>query len=94
MKHKTPCICETCEKAKYWTACEGCEKGHASFWKVVVESHEWKLWRQEIRNRAKYHIKRKSKLFTGVWDVDECEGCGWISPEHWVDFLKFIKRLR
>ena len=93
MKHKTPCICETCEKAQYWTACEGCEKGHASFWKVVVESHEWKLWEKEVSRRENEHRKKQSKIWSGVWDVDECRGSGYISQKHFQDFLKFCKSL-
>ena len=28
----------------YCSPCAGCPDGHASFWKSIIESEEWKAW--------------------------------------------------
>lgn len=28
----------------YNSPCSGCPEGHASFWKTIIESPEWKAW--------------------------------------------------
>ena len=63
-----------------------------SFWKTVITSPQWGLWEEEVSRRLKQHNVNESKVYTGVWDVDECRECGWISPEHFQDFLVFLKR--
>ena len=63
---------------KYEHACGGCKDPHASFWKTVTESEEWEAW-------YKYNHGENLKF-----DVDECQTCGWISPEHWKAFISFI----
>ena len=30
----------------YNTPCSGCPEGHASFWKTIIESPEWKMWQK------------------------------------------------
>lgn len=90
--HKKPCNCDVCEKARYWQPCMGCKDGHFSFWATITRSPEWKLWEEEISRRINKHNKKKSRIYTGVWDIDECQECGWISKEHWADFVKFIKK--
>jgi len=35
----------------------------------------------------------QKKPLKGVYDVWECNDCGWISPEHMAEFLKFVKTL-
>lgn len=53
-----------------------CSDGnHSSFWKSVVESKQWRAWREPACKRG--------------WDWDECSECGWISAEHFQAFLKF-----
>lgn len=51
--------------------CAGCEGGHDSFWKSVVESPQWRAWEDSDPD----------------WDVDECRGCGHISAEHFQAFM-------
>lgn len=92
MKPHKPCNCEVCEKARYSIPCS--DGSHSSFWKVVVESKEWELWEKEVSRRMNRHNKNHSKIYKGVWDVDECRECGWISPEHFRDFLKFVKKIK
>lgn len=54
-----------------------CSDGlHNSFWATVIQSEAWDKWYKENMRK--------------MWfDVDECMGCGWISPEHFQEFLKF-----
>lgn len=54
--------------------CAGCEGGHDTFWKTVIESPQWERWRSVNSN----------------FDVDECEGCGHISQDHFQAFIKSI----
>lgn len=64
-----------------------CSDGfHNSFWATVIESPQWDLWEKEVYRR--FHTESKE----GVWDVDECRECNWISPEHFQDFLKFLNK--
>lgn len=53
--------------------CPGCQKGHDTFWKSVIESPQWVEWEKA----------------TAEWDTAECAGCGHISAEHFQAFLKF-----
>lgn len=66
-------------KNYYNAPCKGCPEGHASFWKTVIESDEWKLWQKE-----------QSKNPTR--DMPECEELGIISADHWKEFVQFIKK--
>lgn len=69
-----------------------CSDGnHNSFWKTVVESSEWKLWEKEVHHRFHEHTIANSKVYTGCFDVDECRECGFISPEHFISFMEWIK---
>ena len=54
--------------------CSGCEGGHDTFWKSVVESPQWKAW----------------EASGPEWDVDECRACGHISQAHFQAFMGFI----
>ena len=62
-----------------------------TFYKTVIHSPQWKEWCKEVRRRMDYHNKRNSKVYKGCWDIDECVELGIISPEHFQDFIKFIK---
>ena len=75
MEH--PCYCEICMADRYLQTCEGCEGGHSSFWKTVIESPQWTLWRKE-------QYRHPSR------DMSEVEECGIISPEHFQEFLDFV----
>ena len=63
------------EKSHWEYQCGGCKKPHNSFWKTIVLSDEWQQWEDS-------HPK---------FDVDECREAGWISPEHWKAFVKFLR---
>lgn len=66
-----------------------CSDGsHPSFWKTVVTSPQWKRWEIEVSRR----LSTASAL--PVFDVDECQECNWLSPEHFQEFLKFCKANR
>lgn len=59
----------------------GCSDGiHNSWWKSIMATEEWKLW---------YKHASENMLF----DVDECEACGWMSEEHAREFMKFVRNL-
>ena len=75
---------EKAQEMRWWEECDGCEGGHNSFWKTIVESDEWKEWKKEQAKR--FHTEEKE----GCFDIDECTECGWISKEHWKEFIKFI----
>ncbi|MCK6462865.1 MAG: hypothetical protein L6Q29_03565 [Candidatus Pacebacteria bacterium] len=62
----------------YWQPCGGCEDGHSSFWRSVIESEEWRKWKESQMTKPK-------------WDFAECEGLGIMSKKHWKEFVKFIK---
>ena len=63
---------------------------HLSFWGAIVQTPEWSAWEKEIARRMSNHNKKKSKTYTGCWDVAACRECGWLSVEHAKDFLKFV----
>lgn len=71
-----PCHCDICLEDRYCSPCAGCPDGHPSFWKTIVESAEWKAWRQQNPPQ---------------WDFDECEVLGAFSPAHFAAFLAWIK---
>ena len=69
--------------------------------KTFFTSNQWHNWYAEMDERWKRHNKKYEKLstkqkakyrFTGVWDVDEAQECGWMSPEHFADFMKFFTK--
>ena len=63
-------------KEYYCQPCSACG-GHNSFWKTIIESREWQLWKEDQDNK---------------WDFAECEELGIISTKHWEEFLKFITK--
>ena len=66
-----------------------CSDGsHPTFWKTVVESPQWLAWENEVARR--FHVMVTENVdVLGVFDVDECRECGYISPKHFQDFLRF-----
>ena len=76
---------EIIEKERFWSPCSGCEEGHPSFWKTVIESPQWKQWQREQHRRLD-----EGKIKDGVYDMSEVEECGWISQKHFQDFINFI----
>ena len=77
------CQCETCEKARWIQPCS--DGGHPTFWNTVKSSPQWGAWYQEQMRRF------RTKTTKGVFDIDESQECGIISPEHFQEFIKFIK---
>lgn len=61
---------------RYWEPCDGCKDGHPSIWKTLVESPQWKAW---------YDHASKNMLY----DVDESQELGVMSPKHFQDFMRF-----
>jgi hypothetical protein len=59
----------------YNSPCSGCKGGHSSFWKTIVESEEWKLW----------------KATNPMYDFAECEELGIMGKEHFKAFIDFIR---
>ena len=73
----------------YWSPCKGCLEGHSSFWKTVIESPQWKLWQKEQRKRFGEFTKGNRNV--KAYDMLEVEECGFISQDHFQNFLKFIR---
>lgn len=69
-------------RAYYHQECGGCEGGHKSFWASVIESEEWKEWKE-------YNFKKSTH---GNWDFAENEELGILSSQHWKAFVEFIKQ--
>ncbi|MEK6819013.1 MAG: hypothetical protein AABY10_03710 [Nanoarchaeota archaeon] len=63
--------------AYYNQECKGCPEGHSSFWKTLIESDEWKKWK-EFNNNTN-------------WDFSENEELGILSAKHFKSFLNFVK---
>lgn len=68
----------------YNCPCRGCPEGHPSFWKTIIESEEWKKWKE-------YNFKTSSH---GNYDFSEDEELGILGKEHWKEFCKFINQLK
>ena len=84
----TPCHCKICEKDRYG------DREYPSFWKTIVESKEWKAWmKKQNKLFSKFVASQCDKSSMPIFDVDESHECGWISPRHWKEFVKFIKTL-
>jgi len=85
-------ICPECQGriSHYFEECAGCPDGHSSFWKTVIESPQWQLWRKEQDIRM--GMLGKGELPEGVmcYDMAEVEEGGIISQKHFQDFIKFI----
>jgi len=58
----------------YNSSCSGCKDGHASFWKTITESDEWKKW----------------KASNPMYDFAECEELGLMGDKHFKAFITFI----
>jgi hypothetical protein len=68
------------ESERYWVPCAGCQDGHPSFWKTVIESKYWKEW-------AEYANKNL------LYDIDSCEECGVISAQHFDEFMNYCLKI-
>ena len=71
-------------------------KEYPSFWKTICESKEGKLWYKEM-------IKRFSRMADTpmgqpwkeqCFDIDESYECGFMSPAHWREFVRFIQEMK
>ena len=88
-KHRKPCNCDVCEKARWEYPCS--DGFHNSFWKSTVTSPQWAAWQKEQSRR--FHLLNKHQSCNvGVYDMPEVEECGWISPEHFQEFLSFVEK--
>jgi hypothetical protein len=66
-------------------------KEYPSFWKTIVESKEGKLWYKEMMKRfSKMADAPIGKATKDCFDIDESYECGWMSPAHWKEFVRFI----
>lgn len=55
-----------------------CSDGeHLSWWLAIYRTDEWKQW-------AEYAQKNM------LYDIAECEDCGWMSENHARDFMRFV----
>src|SRR3990167_2627373 len=88
-KHRKPCQCDVCEKARWEYPCR--DGSHPSFWKTVVISPQWKAWRKEQQRRFNLLSKHQA-CNAGVYDMSEVEECGWISSEHFQEFSCFVEK--
>ena len=72
---------EHCHNKHGWDMDEGvyyCSDGtHLSWWRAIQSTPEWKQW---------YNYASKNHLY----DVDECQECGWMSAKHAKDFMNFM----
>lgn len=70
-----------------------CSDGeHNSYWRTVVESPEWHAWTREVARRLKRLATGNTRRGVGpVFDVDECQEAGWISPAHFKAFVQFCR---
>ena len=87
IKNHKPCHCDICMQDRWQSECVAC-KYHDSFWKTVVQSPQWLAWEKEQR------IRQGKKNLKGCFDYDECRECGWISQDHFQEFIKFIKFIK
>ena len=56
-----------------------CSDGiHDSIWKVLVTSKHWEEWYEHAEENMFY-------------DVDETQELGMMSPQHFEDFINYIK---
>jgi len=64
-----------------------------TFYRTVIESPQWKAW--EIEQAKRLHSilinADEGGPIKGIYDMPEVVECGWISQEHFQDFLKFCK---
>ena len=65
-----------------------------SFWKTIVTSDEWEKWEKEQMRKFKdcKCFDSSKRCTCGVFDIDECRECGWLSNRHWKAFCKFLKK--
>ncbi len=61
-----------------------------TFYRTIINSSQWKEWEIEQTRRFAICQKEKRKVWNGVYDMPECVECGWISQDHFQDFLKFF----
>ena len=57
-----------------------CSDGaHNSWWISIANTPEWQAWYKHASQNMLY-------------DVDECQECGWMSEAHARDFMEFTKQ--
>lgn len=69
---------------------------NSTFYQTVTSSPQWRAWRNQVHNNMldamQAHADGDEKAYdkADIWDMDECEECGLISPAHFQSFLKFV----
>jgi hypothetical protein len=57
-----------------------CSDGeHTSWWVAIASTRQWKEWREHADM---------------LYDIAECEECGWMSKEHAQAFLDYVEGRR
>lgn len=69
-------------------------KKYSNFYKTVTQSPQWKAWQEEQNERLRRVVRTGAKVATGCYDMSEVMECGWISQEHFQEFLKFCKGIK
>ena len=67
-------------------------KTHPTFYRTVIESPQWKLWEGEQAGRLHLLTMEHKNPDGGIYDMPEVMECGWISKQHFQDFLKFYSQ--
>ena len=62
-----------------------------TFYKTITESPQWKAWQEEQHRRFLGQQEEVLPKRVKVYDMSEVMECGWISPEHFQEFIKFVK---
>ena len=88
-----PHICPKCRSGESFCTCEPKDTGwdkncgvyqcsdgtHFSWWQAIVRTPEWRAWDE---------YNRGDKM---MYDIPECEECGFMSEKHAKDFLEFVR---
>jgi len=51
---------------------------YSSYYDTIVQSDIWQQWADHQREVME-------------WDIDESIECGWLSPEHWNAFIRWLE---
>ena len=52
--------------------------GYPTFYGTVVDSKEWRAWEHDAHKHG--------------FDWSESTECGWLSPRHFKEFIRWIKK--
>ena len=57
---------------------------------AIIKSEDWTKWEEYQWRLLSKHFKKKSKRYTGCWDVNETMEIGKMSRGHLIAFCKFL----